>query len=66
MFFSSARNQVSRPYNKTDKPGYIFVDFNFYQWRVLVNTVMYLWVPQNVGKFLSSCTIFDFSRRPAP
>jgi hypothetical protein len=27
------------------------------QWRALVNTVMNLWVPQNVGKFLS------FSRR---
>jgi hypothetical protein len=24
------------------------------QWRTLVNTVMNIWVPQNVGKFLSS------------
>jgi hypothetical protein len=24
------------------------------QWRALVNTVMKLWVPQNVGKFLNS------------
>jgi hypothetical protein len=24
------------------------------QWRALVNMVMNLWVPQNVGKFLSS------------
>jgi hypothetical protein len=33
------------------------------QWRVLVNTVMNLRAPQNVGKFLSSCTTGDFSRR---
>jgi hypothetical protein len=23
------------------------------QWRAIVNTVMNLWVPQNVGKFLN-------------
>jgi hypothetical protein len=33
------------------------------QWRALVNTVMNLLVPYNAGKFLSSCTIDDFSRR---
>jgi hypothetical protein len=33
------------------------------QWRALVNTVMNLLVPQNAGKFLSSCTICSFSRR---
>jgi hypothetical protein len=33
------------------------------QWRALVNTVMNLRVPQNVGKFLSSCTTGGFSRR---
>jgi hypothetical protein len=33
------------------------------QWRVLVNTVMNLRVPQNAGKFLSSCTTDNFSRR---
>jgi hypothetical protein len=32
------------------------------QWRPLVNKVMNLWVPYNVGKFLSSCVIDDFSR----
>jgi hypothetical protein len=32
-------------------------------WRALVNTVMNLRVPQNVGKFLSGCTIGGFSRR---
>jgi hypothetical protein len=32
------------------------------QWRALVNTVMNLRVPQNAGKFLSSCTIGGFSR----
>jgi hypothetical protein len=33
------------------------------QWRALVNTVMNLWVPLNVGKFLSGCATCGFSRR---
>jgi hypothetical protein len=33
------------------------------QWRVLVNTVVNLWVPYNVGKFLRGCTAGGFSRR---
>jgi hypothetical protein len=33
------------------------------QWRTLVNTVMNLRVPQNVDKFLNSCTTGGFSRR---
>jgi hypothetical protein len=33
------------------------------KWRALVNTVMNLRVPQNAGKFLSSCTIGNFSSR---
>jgi hypothetical protein len=33
------------------------------QGRALVNTVLKLWVPQNVGKFLSNCTTGSFSRR---
>jgi hypothetical protein len=33
------------------------------QWRALVNTVMNLQVPQNIGKFLRSCTVSSFSRR---
>jgi hypothetical protein len=33
------------------------------QWSALVNTVMNLRVPQNIGKFLSSCTTGDFSRK---
>jgi hypothetical protein len=33
------------------------------QWRALVDTVMNLRVPQNAGKFLSSCSICGFSRR---
>jgi hypothetical protein len=33
------------------------------QWRTLVNTVVNIRVPQNVGKFLSSCTTGGFSRR---
>jgi hypothetical protein len=32
-------------------------------WSSLVNTVMNLWVPYNVGKFMSSCTTDGFSRR---
>jgi hypothetical protein len=32
-------------------------------WSALVNTVMNLRIPQNAGKFLSSCTIGGFSRR---
>jgi hypothetical protein len=33
------------------------------QWRAFVNTVMNLWVPQNVGKLLSSGATVGFSRR---
>jgi hypothetical protein len=33
------------------------------QWRALVNTVINLRVPSNVGKFLSSCATGGFSRR---
>jgi hypothetical protein len=33
------------------------------QWRALVNTIMKLRVPQNIGKFLSSCTIGGFSQK---
>jgi hypothetical protein len=33
------------------------------QWRALVNAVMNLRVPLNVGKFLRGCTIGSFSRR---
>jgi hypothetical protein len=33
------------------------------QWMVLVNTERSLCVPQYVGKFVSSCTTFVFSRR---
>jgi hypothetical protein len=32
------------------------------QWRALVNTVMNLQFPYNVGRFLSSCTTSIFSR----
>jgi hypothetical protein len=33
------------------------------QWRALVNAVMNLRVPYNARKFLSGCTIGNFSRR---
>jgi hypothetical protein len=33
------------------------------QWRALVNTVMNLKFPQNVGKFSSNCTTGGLSRR---
>jgi hypothetical protein len=33
------------------------------QWRAVVNTVMNLLVEWNIGKFLSSFTTGDFSRR---
>jgi hypothetical protein len=33
------------------------------QWRALDNTVINLWVPYNVGKFLNSCTTGSLSRR---
>jgi hypothetical protein len=33
------------------------------QWRALVNRVMNLRVPQNFGKFLSSCIVGGFPRR---
>jgi hypothetical protein len=33
------------------------------RWRALVNTVMNLPVPENSGKFLSTCTTGGFSRR---
>jgi hypothetical protein len=33
------------------------------RWRALVNAVMYLRVPQNVGNFLTSCKPVSFSRR---
>jgi hypothetical protein len=33
------------------------------QWRALVNTVMNLPVPQNIGKYLSGSTIGGFLRR---
>jgi hypothetical protein len=33
------------------------------QWKVLVNMIMNLRVPENVRKFLSNCTTGGFSRR---
>jgi len=33
------------------------------RWRTLVSAVMNLWVPWNVGNFLTSCKPFSFSRR---
>jgi hypothetical protein len=36
------------------------------QWRILVSTVMNFRVPQNIRKFLISCTTGDFSRKAQP
>jgi hypothetical protein len=33
------------------------------QWRAIVNTVMKLEAPGNIGKLFSSCTTGSFSRR---
>jgi hypothetical protein len=33
------------------------------RWQALVNVVMKLYVPQNVGNFLTSCKLVSFSRR---
>jgi hypothetical protein len=43
--------------------GWIGLSEDRDQWRALVNTVMNLWVLQNVEKFLSGCVTAVFSRR---
>jgi hypothetical protein len=43
--------------------GWIDLAQNRNQWSALVTKVMNLRVPQNAGKFLSSCTTGGFSRR---
>jgi hypothetical protein len=42
---------------------WIYLARDMDHWWALVNTVVNLQVPKNVGKFLSSCTTGDFSRR---
>jgi hypothetical protein len=42
---------------------WIYLSENRDQWMTVVNTVMNLQVPENAGKFLSSCTVGCFSRR---
>jgi hypothetical protein len=43
--------------------GMNWIDLAQDQCGALLNTVMNLRVPENAGKFLSSCTIGGFSRR---
>jgi hypothetical protein len=42
---------------------WIIVAQNRDKWRALLNTLMNLRVPYNVGKFFSSCTTGSFPRR---
>jgi hypothetical protein len=43
--------------------GWIYLAQDRHQWKALLNTVMRLWVPQNVGKFLDSWATLGFSSR---
>jgi hypothetical protein len=57
--------EVKMDYRETGWGGVGWIDLaqDRNQCRALVNTIMNLRVPQNAGKFLSSCTIGSFSIR---
>jgi hypothetical protein len=42
---------------------WIDMDHDGNRWKALVNMVMNLWVPEDVGKFLNSCAAGSFSRK---
>jgi hypothetical protein len=42
---------------------WICQDENRDQWKALVNTIMNVWVPKNIGKFLSTWVSGGFLRR---
>jgi hypothetical protein len=58
-------DNIKMDLRETGWGGMDWIDLAHYrdQWKALVNAVMNLRVPQNSGKFLSSCTICGFSRR---
>jgi hypothetical protein len=67
----SHRRESFKSYNtKIDLGEIIWVSMNWIdltqdrdQWRAIVNTVINFQVPENVGKFLSSCATGGFSKR---
>jgi hypothetical protein len=58
-------NNIKRDLREIGLNGVDWIDLaqDSDQWKALLNTVMNLHVPENVAKFLSSCTIGGFSRR---
>jgi hypothetical protein len=53
---------ILKKYDGVVWTGFIWLRLGTGGGGALVSTVMNLWVPSNVGKFLGSCTTGDFSR----